>query len=125
MGLENVSKKKNIDILVGHHRRHNPIIKKAFDLINNNEIGKLRTVHISCQMYKPSRYFKNKSWSKNEGAGPIIVNLIHDLDLMNYLLGDIKSVFCNITSNTQHVSYSPSPPPPTRTTIATHTQKVN
>ena len=97
--LINVSKKKNIDILVGHHRRHNPIIKKAFDLINNNEIGKLRTVHISCQMYKPSRYFKNKSWSKNEGAGPIIVNLIHDLDLMNYLLGDIKSVFCNIKSS--------------------------
>ena len=32
--LINVSKKKNIDILVGHHRRHNPIIKKAFDLIN-------------------------------------------------------------------------------------------
>jgi len=90
------SKENKVDILVGHQRRHNPIIQKAFQLIKNNEIGKLRTVHIYCQMYKPDRYFENKSWSQEDGAGPIFVNLIHDLDLMNFLFGDIKSVFSNI-----------------------------
>ena len=90
------SKENKVDVLVGHHRRHNPIIKKALNIMNDNEIGKLRTVHIHCQMYKPDRYFENKSWSSEHGAGPIFVNLIHDLDLMNYLFGDIKSVFSNI-----------------------------
>ena len=30
---------------------------------------------------------------KNDGAGPVFVNLIHDLDLMNFLFGKISKVF--------------------------------
>ena len=32
--IVSLSKKKNVDVLVGHHRRHNPIIKKAHEIIN-------------------------------------------------------------------------------------------
>ena len=87
-----LSNKKNVDVLVGHHRRHNPIIKKAYDIINRSVIGEIRTVHINCQMYKPDEYFENAKWKKEKGAGPVFVNLIHDLDLMNYFCGDIESV---------------------------------
>ena len=36
---------------------------------------------------------------KNDGAGPIFVNLIHDLDLMNYFFGKVKTVFANICTS--------------------------
>ena len=87
------AKKKRVQILVGHHRRHNPVMLKAKELIDNNLLGKVRTVNINCQMFKPNNYFKEAHWKKNDGAGPIFVNLIHDLDLMNFLFGKIVKVF--------------------------------
>ncbi len=90
--IKNFSKKQNVGVLVGHHRRHNPIIKKAYNLINTSTIGDIRTVHINCQMYKPDEYYESSTWKKEKGAGPVFVNLIHDLDLMNYFCGDIESV---------------------------------
>ena len=87
------AKKMKVKILVGHHRRHNPVIHKAKELINSNVLGKVRTVNINCQMFKPDNYFRQSDWKKNDGAGPIFVNLIHDLDLMNYLFGNIVKVF--------------------------------
>ena len=97
--LINESKKNKVEILVGHHRRHNPLIKKAKELLDKNLIGQVRTVHIHCQMFKPDKYFKEASWKKNDGAGPIFVNLIHDLDLMNYFFGMVKTVFANICTS--------------------------
>ena len=87
------AKKMNVQILVGHHRRHNSIMHKAKVLIDNNLLGKVRTVNINCQMFKPNNYFKEANWKKNDGAGPVFVNLIHDLDLMNFLFGKISKVF--------------------------------
>ena len=68
-------------------------------LLDKNLIGQVRTVHIHCQMFKPDKYFKKASWKKNDGAGPIFVNLIHDLDLMNYFFGKVKTVFANICTS--------------------------
>ena len=34
------AKKKRVQILVGHHRRHNPVMLKAKELIDNNLLGK-------------------------------------------------------------------------------------
>lgn len=82
----------NVEILVGHHRRHNPIIKKAKEIIDNGELGELKTVHINCLMHKPNQYFKSSKWRTKKGSGPILVNLIHDIDLINFLCGDIISV---------------------------------
>ena len=66
------AKKMRVQILVGHHRRHNPVIHKAKELINNNVLGKVRTVNINCQMFKPDSYFKQSLWKKNDGKWQLI-----------------------------------------------------
>ena len=91
--LISVAKKMKVEILVGHHRRHNPLMQKAKELIDKNILGKVRTININCQMFKPDNYFKQAVWKKKDGAGPVLVNLIHDLDLMNFLFGRIIKVF--------------------------------
>ncbi len=90
--LIDTAKQKNIPILVGHHRRYNSIIKKAKEIIANKELGEIRAVHVNCWLYKPEDYFDEAPWRKEEGAGPISVNLAHDIDLIQYFCGDIQSV---------------------------------
>ncbi|MEX0320198.1 MAG: Gfo/Idh/MocA family protein [Ruegeria sp.] len=81
-----------VPLLVGHHRRHNPIIRAAKDAIETGEIGNVRAVHVNCWFYKPDEYFDAAPWRKKVGAGPISVNLVHDIDLMRHLAGEVVSV---------------------------------
>ena len=81
-----------VALLVGHHRRFNPLITKARELIIEGRIGEIRAIHATCWFYKPDRYFDVSPWRKRRGAGPVSVNLVHDIDLIRYLCGEITSV---------------------------------
>jgi len=89
--LVDAANASNVPILVGHHRRHNHLIQQARDIIKDGKIGKVTTVHANCWLYKPEEYFAPK-WRREAGAGPILVNTIHDVDLLRYLCGDVQSV---------------------------------
>jgi len=91
-GLVLEAESKGVPLMVGHHRRFNPIICKAREVISNGEIGNIRAVHINTWFYKPDNYFDNAPWRKKFGAGPISVNLAHDIDLIRYLCGDVETV---------------------------------
>jgi predicted dehydrogenase len=80
-----------VPILVGHHRRHNPIITAAKARIASGEIGEIVAVHGICWLYKPDDYF-GANWRKQAGAGPVLINLIHDIDLLRYLCGEVRTV---------------------------------
>ncbi len=79
-------------MLVGHHRRHNPLIRHAHAMIKNGKLGSVRAVHGTCWFYKPDEYFDAAPWRKCKGAGPISVNLVHDIDLIRHLVDEIVSV---------------------------------
>ncbi|MCY3875299.1 MAG: Gfo/Idh/MocA family oxidoreductase [Rhodobacteraceae bacterium] len=81
-----------VALLVGHHRRFNPLISKAREMIAGGGIGEIRAAHATCWFYKPDRYFDVSPWRKLRGAGPVSVNLVHDIDLIRHLCGEITSV---------------------------------
>ena len=81
----------NVPVLVGHHRRHNPLIDAARQQIESGSIGDIVAVHAACWLYKPDDYF-NVAWRTRQGAGPVFINLIHDIDLLRYLVGEVVSV---------------------------------
>ena len=81
----------NIPILVGHHRRHNQIVKTAKAAIEAGELGRIVSVHAQFWLYKPEDYFDH-SWRCSKGAGPVFINLIHDIDLMRHLCGEVTRV---------------------------------
>ncbi|HIP77283.1 MAG TPA: Gfo/Idh/MocA family oxidoreductase [Kiloniellaceae bacterium] len=89
--LVDAAEQAGVAILVGHHRRHNPLIRKAKALIDDGAIGRIVAVHGLCWLYKPDDYF-NARWRREAGAGPVFINLIHDIDLLRYLCGEIVSV---------------------------------
>ncbi|WP_370458529.1 Gfo/Idh/MocA family protein [Aliiroseovarius sp. PrR006] len=86
------AEEKDVPILVGHHRRHNPLIRKAHEVVSTGGIGEVRAVHVNCWFYKPDHYFDEAPWRKKAGAGPISVNLAHDVDLIRHLCGEVQSV---------------------------------
>jgi predicted dehydrogenase len=90
--LASAARSANVPLLVGHHRRHNPLIQKAKNILENGEIGSIRSVHSNCWFYKPDAYFDEAPWRKQNGAGPISVNLVHDVDLIRHLCGEVSSV---------------------------------
>ncbi len=80
-----------VPLLAGHHRRHNPLIRAAKARIEAGEIGRAVAVQATCWLYKPDDYF-NVAWRTQAGAGPVFINLIHDVDLLRHLVGEIEAV---------------------------------
>ena len=78
-------------VLVGHHRRHNPIVKHAKAEIDSGAMGRIVAAHGFFWLYKPDNYF-DAVWRRQPGAGPVLINLIHDIDLLRHLVGDIATV---------------------------------
>lgn len=78
-------------LLVGHHRRHSPLIQAAKTKLSDGSLGSLVAVHGQFWLHKPTAYF-DLPWRKEEGAGPVYINLIHDIDLLRHFCGEIIAV---------------------------------
>ena len=78
-------------VLVGHHRRHNPINQRAKALIDEGRLGRVVSATALALFLKPDAYF-DAAWRRQSGGGPVLINLIHDIDMLRFLVGDIVSV---------------------------------
>ncbi|KAK6455717.1 putative oxidoreductase [Scheffersomyces xylosifermentans] len=87
---------KNVKLLVGHHRRFNPYIIATKN--NLDKLGRLVAMQGTWTLCKPPSYFLDKPWrsSVELGGGTLLINLIHDLDLLQYLLGPIEKVYAEL-----------------------------
>lgn len=80
-----------VPLLIGHHRRHNALIATAKRALDNGLIGDLVAVQAQFWLYKPDDYF-DATWRQKAGAGPTFINMIHDLDLLRHLCGEVVEV---------------------------------
>ncbi len=87
----NSAKKNRTPILIGYHRRHNSVISKVKNIIDTGKLGNIVSANILCWLYKHNDYFKEK-WRISRGGGPLGINLVHDIDIICYLLGQIQYV---------------------------------
>lgn len=82
----------NAKCLVGHHRYHSPIIARAKQIISENLLGDLVAVSASAMFFKPDEYFEQSPWRTHKGAGPILINMVHEIGNLRYLCGEIVEV---------------------------------
>ncbi|MBT4931835.1 MAG: Gfo/Idh/MocA family oxidoreductase [Rhodospirillaceae bacterium] len=87
-----------VPVLVGHHRRHNPIMRRAAEILREDGVGKIIAVAGMWLAHKPDDYF-DIPWRRQPGAGPILTNAIHDIDNLRMLCGEIETIQAS-TSNT-------------------------
>ena len=81
-----------VKLLVGHHRRHSPILQKAVETVKSGILGQLVGVIGSAVFYKPDNYFDEAPWRREPGGGPILINMIHEIDNLRALVGEIVAV---------------------------------
>jgi predicted dehydrogenase len=91
LALADASEAAGVPVLVGHHRRHNPIVRKAREVVQSGALGRLTAVSGTWLLYKPDDYF-DVAWRREPGGGPILINLIHDIDNLRFIAGDIVAV---------------------------------
>ena len=80
-----------VPLLVGHFRRHNPVMRAAREMIQSGQLGKLVIVAASSTVLKPDAYY-NVAWRREAGGGPVLINLVHDIDALRFLCGEIETV---------------------------------
>lgn len=93
------AKQNGVRILVGHQRRFNARVEKAREVVQGGALGGLVGVTVTWALLKPPEYFEGPfAWRRNTGGGPILINLIHEIDNLRYICGEIREVFA-VTSN--------------------------
>lgn len=81
-----------VPMLVGHHRRHSAILQTAAKALAEGVCGRIVSAMGSAQFYKPNAYFEGGPWRKYTGGGPILINLIHEMDNLRFLCGEVQAV---------------------------------
>jgi len=86
------AEREAVPILVGHHRRHSPLLAAAKAIVDDGVLGRLVAVSGSATFRKPDRYFAEAPWRCEVGGGPILINLIHEVDDLRMLCGEVVEV---------------------------------
>jgi predicted dehydrogenase len=87
-----------VRLLIGHHRRFNPMMVATRDMVRGGELGEIVGISVLWCMYKPKEYFEVGPWRKQKGGGPILINTIHEIDDLRFIYGEIGRVYAE-TSN--------------------------
>ena len=82
-----------VPILVGHHRRHGAIMAKAVEIIRRGTLGRIVAITGTALFYKAeSEGYFDEAWRREPGGGPILINMIHEIDNLRALCGEIIGV---------------------------------
>ena len=96
--IAKVAEENNCKVLVGHQRRFYPLVRKAKEIVKNEEIGKIIGLSGVWALRKDNDYF-DPDWRKKISAGPVITNLIHDIDYLRFIFGEIEAVSAFSSNN--------------------------
>ncbi len=96
--LLSLAREKSLTVTCGYMLRFYSPLKKVKDLLDNQALGKIYGARIECGYYLPywrptQDYRQNYGARKNEGGG-IILDAIHELNYLQWLLGKAAEVFC-------------------------------
>ena len=90
---------KGVPLLIGHHRRYHPFVERAREIIAEEELGRPITASLVWAVRKPDEYFEQGAWRKNADGGPLLINFIHEADLLLHIFGAADEVQAILSSN--------------------------
>ncbi len=91
-----------VPLLTGHHRNYSPIMSRAREVVRSGVLGAIVAVVGTALFYKPDDYFDvGDGWRRRPGGGPILLNLIHEINNLQSLVGDVVRVQATTSSATR------------------------
>jgi predicted dehydrogenase len=99
--LIKVAQSSGKQLLVGHHRRFNPYIAATKKVLEDGIIGRPIAISGLWALFKPPSYFAAPTeWrAKSDGGGVIMINLIHEVDILQFLFGPVVKVHAERTTS--------------------------
>lgn len=89
------AKALDLPLFTGHHRRCHPFSVAARDMLP--KIGRPIGVQGLWSLRKHDTYY-DVPWRSAPGAGPLMTNLSHEIDLLRFLFGDIVETSAMLSS---------------------------
>jgi len=86
------AKKASVPLLVGNQRRFHPSVVAAKEFINSGCIGTIMAVQSTSWFPKSEAKLSDIHWASRQGHIPILNDLIDDLDVLRYLLGEVLEI---------------------------------
>src|SRR3954466_3682633 len=91
-----------VPLLTGHHRNYSPTMATAREIVQSGVLGPIVAVVGTALFYKPDDYFDvGDGWRRQPGGGPILLNLIHEVNNLQSLVGDVVRVQAATSSATR------------------------
>jgi predicted dehydrogenase len=81
-------------------------VRRLRELVRDGAFGKISLCNLSMKYYRSSEYFESSPWKgrlKFEGGGALMNQGIHGVDLIEYIVGDIKSAHGRIKSVSHNI----------------------
>lgn len=79
-----------------YNQRNNPLFRKAREIVQNGEIGEvIRAVWVVTNWYRFQQYYESSIWRatwKGEGGGLLVNQCVHNIDIMQWIVGMPKKV---------------------------------
>ena len=95
--LLNIIKKKKLVTMMGCVLRFHPAIKKIKQIISENKIGQIISVHAENGSFLPDWHtckdYKKSYASRNDLGGGVVLTNIHELDYLYWFFGNVNEVF--------------------------------
>lgn len=97
------AEKANRRLFVIKQNRFNPPVVALKRLIDEDRLGKLYSVHLSCYWNRGPGYYLDSEWKGTMAldGGTLFTQFSHFIDLLFYLIGDVKEVAA-FTGNLNH-----------------------
>lgn len=88
--IANAAKEKGIKILVCHVLRYNAFFMKIKEMINNNMLGKVMSIHhTECvgNLHQSHSFVRGNWGNSDRSSSMILQKCCHDMDIMQWLIG--------------------------------------
>ena len=100
--LVEAGEQAGVPVLTGHHRNYSPVMAKAREIVRSGRLGPIVAVVGTALFAKPDDYFDvGGGWRTQPGGGPILLNLIHEVNNLLTLVGGIVRVQAVTSSATR------------------------
>lgn len=89
-------------VLVGHHRRYYPQVHRAREIVRRGHLGRLVAVSGQWGLRKHDGYYE-PDWRKRRAAGPVLTNLIHEMDCLRFICGEVTSISAETANSVSNI----------------------
>jgi UDP-N-acetyl-2-amino-2-deoxyglucuronate dehydrogenase len=97
--------KPELKFAIFFNQRTNPLYKKVKEIIDNGEIGSIRSTNwIITTWWRPQGYYDQSEWRATwggEGGGVLVNQAPHQIDLLQWMCGMPKKVYAKVNYGSQ------------------------